>query len=398
MRQPEERAVRRSDIVCEIANAYVCQGKFATVEWQIEVDGKTASSGRCIGEGFPQPPDNPIYRIYSMTKPIVAFAAARLIEKGLIRLYDPVAKFLPRFANPAVLNSDGTVEPSRGPVLVEHLLTHRSGMSYGFNLGCHIGGLYARDRLMACARIPLAEFAAEIASYPLAFHPGTQWLYSHSIDVLAAILEVATGNDLASVLEELVFGPLEMTDTGFSVSRENFGRIMPTYGEADPDRLIPLEPKPPRFEELDMSETHPSAPGAAMPRGGHGLFSTIPDYANFARSLFDGTAPSGERLVSEAMLEFMLTNRIPPSQLPLRIGVLEFGGYGWNLLGRIMLDPGQSYFLTSAGEIGWAGAASTFFWVDRRKAMLGVSMTQYLGSAFPLGDDLMSAAYSSLDD
>ncbi|MDE0113112.1 MAG: serine hydrolase [Albidovulum sp.] len=383
-------------IVNEVAEAYVRQKKFATVEWKIEVDGKPFSCGRCVGEGFPEPPATPIYRIYSMTKPIVAFAAARQIENGRLRLYDPVEKFLPQFSNLKVLNSDGTLESSRGPILVEHLLTHRAGFSYGFNLGCHIGGLYARDRLMGKSNIPLAEFASEIASYPLAFHPGTQWRYSLSIDVLAAILEIATGQTLDRVLNDLVFAPLAMSDTGFSVPHELNDRIMPVYGEGNLDRLIPLEPAPPRFDEIDLSYSHPSSPGSAMPRGGHGLFSTTADYANFARCLIDGSAPSGEQLLSKAMLEFMLANRIPPSQLPLRIGVLEFGGYGWNLLGRIMLDPGQSYFLTRAGELGWAGAASTFFWADREMSMLGVAMTQYQGSAFPLGADLMSAAYSSL--
>ena len=307
-------------------------------------------------------------------------------------------KFLPQFANPKVLNSDGALEASRGPVLVEHLLTHRAGLSYGFNLNCHVGGLYARNRLMANAKTSLSEFAAEIASYPLAFQPGTQWRYSHSIDLLAAILEIATGHDLASILNELVFEPLEMADTGFNVPRGESSRIMPVYGVPNLDNLIPLEPKPPSFRELDMSKSHPSEPERAQPRGGHGLFSTIPDFVNFSRCLFDGTAPSGERLVSKAMLEFMLANRIPPAQLPLRIGVLEFPGYGWNLLGRIMLNPGRSYNLTAPGEIGWAGAASTYFWVDRKRRLLGVSMTQYLGSAFPLGGDLMAAAYSSIVD
>ncbi|MCY4462950.1 MAG: serine hydrolase [Albidovulum sp.] len=385
------------DIMRNVADAYVRQGIFAAVEWYVEVDGKPASSGVRVGEGFPKLPDTPIYRIYSMTKPIVAFAALRLIEQGRLRLYDPAEKFLPEFANPRVQNCDGASESSRGPILVEHLLTHRAGLSYGFNMGCHVGSLYARDRLMADTRAPLAEFAAKVASYPLAFHPGSQWRYSLSIDVLAAILEISTGQDLPAILDELVFSPLGMSDTGFSVPSEQSGRILPIYGEPNLDMLNPISPNPPCFDELDMSRAHPWPRDSAAPRGGHGLFSTIPDYANFARSLIDGNAPSGERLISTAMLEFMLANRIPDSQLPLRIGVLEFPGYGWNLLGRIMLDPGKSLSLTAAGEIGWAGAASTFFWVDRSKAMVGLSMTQYLGSAFPLGPDSMAAAYSALD-
>ena len=131
-------------------------------------------------------------------------------------------------------------------------------------------------------------------------------------------------------------------------------------------------------------------------RGGHGLFSTLEDYCKFARMLLDGRSPAGETIISRKMLDMMTTNRIPPSQLPLKIGVSPLPGYGWGLGVRIMVDPGQSLSLTGKGEFGWAGAASTYFWVDPHEQMIGVTMSQYLGSILPLADDLRGAAYQML--
>jgi CubicO group peptidase (beta-lactamase class C family) len=135
----------------------------------------------------------------------------------------------------------------------------------------------------------------------------------------------------------------------------------------------------------------------AYSRGGHGLFSTTDDYFKFGKMLLNGKSPSGDTVISRKMLEMMLFNRIPPEQLPLRIGMNALQGYGWGLGVRIMLDPGQARSLTGKGEFGWAGAASTYFWVDPNEEMVGVIMTQYLGSILPLADDMRAAAYQMLD-
>ena len=169
------------------------------------------------------------------------------------------------------------------------------------------------------------------------------------------------------------------------------------YGISDVAEMSFLNP--PRVQELiasDVEEMYPST-NPAYSRGGHGLFTTTDDYFKFGRMLLDGKSPSGETIISRKMHELMLSNRIPDAQLPLRIGLNALPGYGWGLGVRIMMDPGKALALTGKGEFGWAGAASTYFWVDPNEDMVGVIMTQYLGSILPLADDLRSAAYQMLE-
>ena len=145
----------------------------------------------------------------------------------------------------------------------------------------------------------------------------------------------------------------------------------------------------------DVDEMYP-ADNPDYSRGGHGLFSTTADYHKFATMLLSGFTPDGEIMISRKMLDMMVANRIPAAQLPLRIGLNPLGGYGWGLGVRVMMDIGQSLALTSEGEFGWAGAATTYFWVDPVEQMTGVLMTQYLGSILPITDDLKTAAYQML--
>jgi CubicO group peptidase (beta-lactamase class C family) len=171
---------------------------------------------------------------------------------------------------------------------------------------------------------------------------------------------------------------------------------MPMFGVKDSKDLTPLNP--PRTQDLtpvDIEDMSPST-NENIVRGGHGLFSTLDDYAKFARMLLTGQGPGGELILSRKMLEMSKANRIPASQLPLKIGINPLLGYGWGLTGRVMIDVGQARSLTNAGEFGWAGAATTYFWVNPVEDMIGVFMTQYLGSILPLSDDMRSAAYQML--
>jgi CubicO group peptidase (beta-lactamase class C family) len=168
------------------------------------------------------------------------------------------------------------------------------------------------------------------------------------------------------------------------------------FGVADVSEFAPLHPRPQELTPADVSDMYP-CDRVEFRRGGHGLFSTLEDYARFARMLIDGRTPDGERLLSRKMLEMMRSNRIPPEQLPLTIGLNVLHGYGWGLGVRVMTDPGRAMGLTGRGELGWAGAASTYFFVDPAEDFFGVFMTQYLGAVLPLNDDLRTAAYQMLD-
>ena len=172
---------------------------------------------------------------------------------------------------------------------------------------------------------------------------------------------------------------------------------MPMYGVGLLDGVPPLQITPQELEPLDLEQVNPVCQPETFRRGGLGLYSTITDYAQFARMLLSGRTLEGEQLVSRKTLEMLRINRIPASQLPLSIGPNVMAGYGWGLIGRVMLDEGSANFLTSGGEFGWAGAATTYFWVDPQEDMFGLVMTQYMGATLPLAEDMRTAAYQALE-
>ena len=185
-----------------------------------------------------------------------------------------------------------------------------------------------------------------------------------------------------------------MKDTGFGVDEENLSRLMSTYGASNFKEIMNVGPH--KLEETDVSAHNP-CDSETFRRGGTGLFSTSEDYLSFARMLLSGKSKSGETLLSRNMVEFMKINRIPNTQLPLMLGPLPLVGYGWNLIGRTMLDRGQMMSQTGKNEFGWAGAASTYFWVDPDEELIGIIMTQYLGSMWPINDDLRAAMYQAIE-
>jgi CubicO group peptidase (beta-lactamase class C family) len=386
----------REDRLQGAAQGYIDRKEFAGIEWQVEARGEVISAGQVgvadVGSGK-EIPDDAIYRLYSMTKPIVSVMAMILIEQGKLRLYDMLPQFNSAFRNMRVLLPSGEMAPANRPILVEDLFTHRAGFTYEFIAGCHIAPGYDAIDLASDGTCSLDEMMKKLATQPLAFQPGSQYRYSVCTDVLAHVCEKASGRTMESLLKEYIFEPLGMNDTDYFVPDSKQNQLMAMYGISDVKDMSFLNP--PQVQELtpsDVEEMYPSKdPG--FTRGGHGLFSTTDDYMKFARMLLTGKTPGGEIILSRKMHEMMLANRIPESQLPLRIGLNALPGYGWGLGVRIMMDPGKSLSLTGKGEFGWAGAASTYFWVDPAEDMVGVVMSQYLGSILPISDDLRSAAY-----
>ena len=234
-----------------------------------------------------------------------------------------------------------------------------------------------------------------LAALPLAFHPGTAWRYSVATDVLAHVIECALGCDLGAVLQAEIFDPLGMKDTGFYVPDADRHRLMAMYGPGDLTGLPPMTAMPHDLVRRDISQMYP-VDKPDFRRGGLGLYASLNDYMCFARMLLTGRTARGEVVVSNKMHQILQQNRITARQLPLSIGAVPLCGYGWGLTGRVMIDPGAATAPTSDGEFGWAGAADTYFWVDPREDMVGVLMTQFLGGALPLAEDMRTAAYQSL--
>ncbi len=381
-----------------VADGYTNQALYAGIGWHITQAGETIANGTSgFADEHRKAPlaEDAIYRIYSMTKPIVSFMAMMLIERGQLRLSDFVAQYIPAFATTQVLG-ESTLEPPARPMTIEDLLTHRSGLSYDFVPDCPIAQQYAASDLLNRVEKSLEEFADLIASFPLAFHPGSQWRYSFATDILARVLEVASGETIDALLEEAIFAPLDMIDTAYSVPDSKQGRLLPLFGLEKID-LSFTTPPPHDLLLLDAEAIYPSRPGHNTLRGGLGLFSTCADYSKFANMLLTGQTPDGRSLISPAMHRLMRSNRIPKQQMPLMLGPIPFPGYGFCLIGRVMQDVGQAMSLTVNGEFGWEGAAGTYFWVDPANQVVGVLMTQYLSTYLPMRDDMRTAVYAGLN-
>jgi CubicO group peptidase (beta-lactamase class C family) len=343
-----------------------------------------------------------IFRLYSMTKPIVCVALMTLFEEGRFRMVDPVARYVPAFANVKVREPDGSLSDPKRPMFVRDLMAHTSGLSYGF-LDDPVSDMYADAKLLR-ADVRLAEVIDDLARYPLAFHPGARWHYSVGIDVAARLIEVISGGSLGDFLRERVFAPLGMNDTAFEVPAEKRGRLAAVYGR--PDLVSPNVKLLATFalwmqghdQRQDVSGTYPVDRPHVFQRGGHGLFGTVRDYFRFAQMLANGGELDGARVLSRKTVEFMHANLIPPSQLPLELSGLPVPGYGFGLGSRVAIDVVQTGSPGSVGEFGWAGAAKTYYWVDPAEQIVGVFMTQSM-SSFDLPEaDLKALAYGALVD
>jgi CubicO group peptidase (beta-lactamase class C family) len=346
-----------------------------------------------------------IFRLYSMTKPIVCTALMTLFEEGRFSLLDPVARFIPAFAKMKVLLPDGELADSKRAMTVGDLMAHTSGLSYHFvENGSPLGARYAQAKILR-PDVSLAEIVDDLAQFPLAFEPGSAWRYSYGIDVAARVAEVVAEQPLGALLHERLFEPLGMIDTAFGVPAEKRNRLSAMYGR--PDVLGPDATMSGMFDAWrsgvnvrvdDVSASYPPDSPDVFVRGGHGLFGTIGDYYRFAQMLANGGRLDGSRVIGRKTLELMHMNRIPASMLPLEIGGLPLPGYGFGLGSRVLLDVAQSGAPGSAGEFGWSGAAKTHYWVDPGEELIGLFMAQSTMS-FDLPElDLRALAYQAIID
>jgi CubicO group peptidase (beta-lactamase class C family) len=344
-----------------------------------------------------------IFRIYSMTKPIICTALMLLHEEGKFDLIEPVAKYLPAFGKVKVYTGPNTLEAElQRPILIGDLFTHTSGLTYSFLVDSPVCDMYLKAGILSDATSSLEQVINELARLPLAYQPGSVWHYGMSIDVLAHLIEVLSGQSLQTFLSERLFGPLGMADTGFQVPEHKLQRVAAMYGGPDIVNHTVIQ----MFEAWatgdnkrrdSVEQTYPTNQ-ANFARGGHGLFSTTSDYMRFAMMLQQGGKLDGERLLSRKTIELMHSNHLPATLLPFRINGLPRLGYGFGLGSRVLQDPAATGLPGSVGEFGWAGAAQTYFWVDPREEIVGVFMTQYM-MGFDLAErTLQILTYQALMD
>jgi CubicO group peptidase (beta-lactamase class C family) len=357
--------------------------------------------------GIPMAPDT-IFRIYSMTKPVVSTALMLLHEEGRFQLEQPVAQYLPPFGATKVLAGDGVLVDQARPMQIRDLLRHTSGLTYDFMADNPVAQMYRDARIMNDATRPLHALIDELATLPLAFQPGTRWHYSVGIDVAARLIEVLSGQTLGAFLRDRLFEPLGMGDTGFGVADDQLGRLSAMYGLPD---LVGenycaidlMEAALSGFNErVDVSGTYPTSTPDVFQRGGLGLFSTAADYMKFAQMLVnDGRidrTDRSEHLIGRKTLELMHSNHVPAELLPYEIMGLPVPGTGFGLGSRVMLDVAESAGPGSVGEYGWAGAAKTYYWVDPTEDLVGLFMSQYMTGMLLPERDLRSLTYQAIDD
>jgi CubicO group peptidase (beta-lactamase class C family) len=345
---------------------------FVTLLWRKgEIAQVNAVGLRDIEAGKPMTRDT-LFRIASMTKPVTSIAALMLMEEGKLKLDDPITKWVPELANMKVLKAaDGpldAVSDSPRDITVEDLMTHRSGLAYGFTsvgpiaqaheavLGPPLGPPHTPD-----------SWLAALGTLPLSYPPGERFHYSHATEVLGFIVARIDGKSLGQSLRERILAPLGMTDTDFWVPPEKRDRMAKLYrARAEgglEDRSLPHTDEPPAFEA-----------------GGGGLVSTADDYLKFARMMLNGGELDGVRIVKPQTIALMGENRLTPAQRQIPfMGFPFWAAQGFGLGVSVIMDPQIAAMMggtPSAGSFGWPGAFGTWWQADPGKDMILIYLIQ----------------------
>jgi CubicO group peptidase (beta-lactamase class C family) len=331
-----------------------------------------------------------IFRIYSMTKPLTSVALMMLFEEGLVRLTDPLTRFVPAFGRVRVLAKDGRLVDLERDITIQDLLRHTAGMSYnGYyeETGEMVDKLYDEVDLWPHDATS-QEMVRRIAELPLAYQPGQGWRYSVATDVIGHVVELVSGKSLAEFLDERIVQPLGMEDTAFSVPQDKVERFAALYGSSDEGTL----------EEIDAA-TGGEYFDVSLHSGGHGLVSTAADYARFAQMILNKGELDGVRLLGTRTVALMTSNHVPGDVRPLAMGAESMPGLGFGLGFSVMLDVALSGLMGSVGLCAWGGWAKTHFWVDPREQMIGVLMLQKIHTGtHPVAVDFRTLVYQALID
>lgn len=342
--------------------------------------------------------DDAIFRMYSNTKLVTSVAAMMLHEQGEFSLDDPLSRFLPAFAEPMVLRSNATsvadVEPLAAPITMRHVMSHSAGFSYGFiEPESVVDQAYAAAGLngLATEGMTLESLCDVLATMPLAFQPGTDWRYSLATDVLARVIEVISAQPFDRFLDEHIFGPLGMHDTGFHVPPEKHERFTTMY--APVDLFAPMKGG---LVKADDPRTGAFSKPRSFLSGGGGLVSTVADYLTFLRVIVNGGEWQGVRLLSRATLNQMRTSQLPDG-VRVRFPMWEMADTTFGLGFAIKLAPGPDEPESARGEYHWGGMAGTHSWMAPRADLCGVCMTQRMpGFWHPFSHDFKRIVYEKL--
>ncbi|HWW47485.1 MAG TPA: serine hydrolase domain-containing protein [Xanthobacteraceae bacterium] len=325
-----------------------------------------------------------MFRIFSMTKPIVSVAIMMLVEEGRILLSDPLQKYIPEFADQKVgveVGSKLELRPLHRPITIQDLLRHTSGITYEITGDGLVQRMY-RDQKLSRRDITNAEHAAMVASLPLICQPGAEWNYSRSTDILGRVVEVVSGQTLGEFLHRRILAPLQMNETAFFASADNKSRL------AQPFDKDPWSGEDVRlFDPLEKPK---------MESGGGGLVSTAMDYARFCQMLLSGGTLDGVRILGSRTLAFMASSHLAPDVKPN--SPLMPPGHNFGLGFAVRTDAGLAPFAGSVGHYFWSGMAGTFFWIDPKEDMFAVFLSQGPGQREFFRTQIRSLVYAAIED
>jgi CubicO group peptidase (beta-lactamase class C family) len=334
-----------------------------------------------------------IFRIFSNTKLVTSCAALLLFEEGRFQLDDPIERFIPQLANRCVLRPGATsldeTEPAKGSITIRHLMSHRSGLSYGvFDPGTTMFKAYNERKVLNPATT-LAQMIDVLADLPLVYHPGTSWEYSVATDVIARLVEVISGQGFDKFIQSRIFGPLGMVDTAFAVPEQDRSRLTAYYAGADL-----MEPMKPGLSRTDDSP-YPGAYLRPVPRlnGGGGLVSTLPDMVALIRSLL----PGGSSLLKPETIALMMANQLPEGMW-IRFPIVgELRGRGFGVAGALVSERSPLDHSDATGELFWGGYAGTQWWISPRANVAGLMMTQrQMAFLHPFAFEFKRLAYEAV--
>ena len=324
--------------------------------------------------GGPTLRSDAIFRIYSMTKPIVSVALMMLVEEGRLFIADPIAKFVPELANPkvgVVRNGQLELVAAERAITIQDLLRHTSGLTYAFTGNSPVQRLYGKAQLFtpdpANAKtfltrdLTTAEFVTELAKLPLIDQPGASWNYSHSTDVIGRVVEIVSGQTLGAFVNDRILAPLGMSDTAFFAPADKRERL------AEPFASDPETGKPVQLIETQTAPRFESAGG--------GLFSTMEDYARFAHMLYRGGTFGGVRFLGRKTLEYMTSDHLGPNVRIADTNLLQ-PGHRFGLGFSVRCEVGMAPTPGTPGEFSWGGLAGTVFWIAPKEELIAMMMIQ----------------------
>jgi CubicO group peptidase (beta-lactamase class C family) len=354
---------------------YVDNDKLAGVYTLIIKDGKVAQRANygLADKEKQMPYDNKtIVRIFSMTKPITAVALMILYDEGKIQLDDKVSKFIPEVKDTKVYNPESNtdkLEPQKEEMTIRHLLTHTSGLSYGWDYNSYVDSLYRTSGVSGWDGT-IEEKIKLLAKMPLNFQPGSQWKYGLSIDVAGYIVEIISGMPLDEFMKNRIFDPLKMDDTGFYLPEEKYDRFAELYDIDEEGILNEYEGV---FKDVYKQQRK-------LFSGGGGLLSTMDDYQRFCMMLLNGGQLDGVRILKESTVDMIMSDQLPD-------GVTFREGFGHGLAGMVQFKT---------GTYRWSGLASTNFWIDPTNDIIIITFTQLFPTDHTYAYDFKDIVYRSI--